>query len=452
MWLFSVLLVFFSICTFGKRDYVGVGEKLDGYHAEEYCRNKFRSHLATITNDQENVDAYKACMDVSPSGECYIGLRRDSVFQEWYFTENNHPDYDLPGYTNWNSLCGIFSGLNNARWDEEYCDTTVNENAFVCNVDIGMPQQYCGVQFNAWYDADSFNQDSGTFTDKSDNGLDTSYTSYGGQPKTYEKKDGDDGLNGHSIVTAKVNDMMTWGPNIPAGAYTIFTVARYEDTNKNRVFESTHRNWIGGFHGTKSGVYHNPNKGWITEHTDRFQTNWVISSTLPGLYRGNGHDYTLDARKNEYNSNPANFEGTVGHIMSNVHRSEMSDYAFAEMIIIEGIAVDSNQMDCIEAYLSHKYDINVESSYDPATRSAAVAVPPVYEFDNFNPGQGEVIKNSQYYKIYIDSNYIMYIYVIIAFIVVLNIACIARYCYVNRTNSQIRYKTVSIDSSTDVDI
>jgi hypothetical protein len=425
-----VLSVAFALLlgiSIAARRYRGVSEVLDGYAAEAFCNNEFGTNLATITSAQENADAIAACLSVDPNGECYIGLRRDSEFQSWYFTEENHPyAANAPAYMNWNQLCAVFSPLQTGRWDEEYCDVETTKHAFVCNADINNPQAFCVVDFTDWFRGDSFDESTGTFANKVANGVDAKFE--GG---TFAQETGVDGLNGFPTVYAATDAKIYWGPSIGVGDYTVFHVARYSGTSGGRLFDSETGAWLSGFHADKAGVaYHN---AWITPIVDHFKegTGWpyIISSDSWDVYRANGKPYQ-DLKGNRIDSK---------RITSNLR--EGSNFDFAELIFVDGVALDETKMACIEFYLSSRYGIAVESTY--SHQYAANAIPSIQFWDNFDySGKGGESDSSEYN---------VYFYVIAALVVV-NLLCIARYCMYSRHGAKKGYKTVRMQSETDADV
>lgn len=127
--------------------------------------------------------------------------------------------------------------------------------------------------------------------------------------------------------------------------YTLFNIARYIGTNKQRILQSYNEDSLYGFHGGKNGVaYYNK---WMTSQTNKFMpiTTWVISSTTPTSYRGNGTDYTTDSQL------------VLNYLPQlSINNKESSDCEVAEIIIYSSI-LTVTQIQQTELYLSGLYGI-----------------------------------------------------------------------------------------------
>ena len=92
---------------------------------------------------------------------------------------------------------------------------------------------------------------------------------------------------------------------LPSADYTLFYIARYNGSVKDRIFNGVNTNWASGFHGSASGIpvagcalHGDPNCGWITQDAylnplDLHGTDWVVGSDRSNSFRSNGVDRSL---------------------------------------------------------------------------------------------------------------------------------------------------------------
>jgi hypothetical protein len=187
-----------------------------------------------------------------------------------------------------------------------------------------------------WYLPD--NRSGTTWTDASTAGNDATCTSVNGPV-------GPSG--GLRYLYGGVNSSILWPSAILPSTYTLFHVARYNGTNKYRIFdgEAGGNNWLSGFWGNSSGVaYH---EGWLNI-SDRHGSNWVISTDQNSLYRSYSTGTTW------YSSTGG--AGVSTRLGINYITSEKSDWAVAEVIVYSRtLSVDEYTL--IHNYLKNKYNI-----------------------------------------------------------------------------------------------
>jgi hypothetical protein len=153
--------------------------------------------------------------------------------------------------------------------------------------------------------------------------------------------------------TALSQNIIISSTNIPN--YTLFSVARYNGINKQRIITTygPTDNGLYGFHNLKNGVaFHNTE--WITRQTSFTNTdNWILSTDYAYNYRCNGIPLVINPMKgitylppisiNGYPTSPTNLEN--------------SDYQVAD-IIIYNRQLTFSEIIKIEKYLFNLYGFN----------------------------------------------------------------------------------------------
>eukprot|EP01083_Nonionella_stella_P274229 930731_1 len=156
----------------------------------------------------------------------------------------------------------------------------------------------------AWYDATSIDIQNNVWTNKIGNDEDGFISVNTGLEVITETNNQNElYLNGQSVVSGTVESLLTFGQTDFVNAdHTIFNLCKYRDnaSSRMRILDATAYNGLYGHWWELSGVAHE-NK-WITQNTEtKFGDDWVLSSTCPDLYRGNGIILTTDASGNAVN-------------------------------------------------------------------------------------------------------------------------------------------------------
>jgi hypothetical protein len=133
--------------------------------------------------------------------------------------------------------------------------------------------------------------------------------------------------------------------------YTLFSVARYNGTSKNRIITTynSQDNGVYGFHSSKNGVaYHGNN--WITQSTNTFTNTdyWILSTDYAYSYRCNGIPLVQNAVVGTTYLPPISING---------YTNENSDYQIADIIIYDRQLLFSDIVK-IESYLFDLYGFN----------------------------------------------------------------------------------------------
>lgn len=132
--------------------------------------------------------------------------------------------------------------------------------------------------------------------------------------------------------------------------YTLFSIARYNGVNKQRIIEGINNNWLSGHWGTNTRVaYH---EGWVTSSSspaNAVLTEWVLSTDQRNLYRGNKIERgtsggTQDCRLSIHYGK---------YTFEYAERSDWAVYA----ILVYNRQLDSTEYTAVENYLSGLYGI-----------------------------------------------------------------------------------------------
>ena len=128
--------------------------------------------------------------------------------------------------------------------------------------------------------------------------------------------------------------------------YTMFYVARYNGSNKARIFDGTNNNWLSGFHGGKTGIAHH--NGWLTDTASKHGPHaWIIGTDAPNKFRTFGEDRVVN--KSVYNTTS---QITVN--MGQFYLTESSEWAIKEVIFYNRL-LTLNEIAKVESYLIKKY-------------------------------------------------------------------------------------------------
>lgn len=197
----------------------------------------------------------------------------------------------------------------------------------------------------AWYDGDSYVAGTKWVNKTGDTSNDILSTSF----ENIANITVNTHANGWKFLSGPANAGGIFTPLSLSTTYTLFHVAKYNGTQKERIFDAnwgaSAQNWLSGFHGGQAGVaFH---QGWITNYTNLHGTNWVLSSDQndPPLYRSNGVDRTLANVSANKLTTPASLAISV---------NERSDWAVAEFILYTR-TLTLAEIQTVEAYLRNKY-------------------------------------------------------------------------------------------------
>jgi len=152
-------------------------------------------------------------------------------------------------------------------------------------------------------------------------------------------------LNGKPILTGTTTTTLTWPTAILPPVYTLFHVAKYNGTNKNRIFTGYDRNWFSGWHNNRTAQAYHLN--WITATVNRYpQDNWLLSTDQNAIYRANKVNWTSAAPGSP----------SYAQLAVNTYNSEPSDWAIAEVMVFDRHLSPSEFM-YMEQYLNSKYQL-----------------------------------------------------------------------------------------------
>jgi hypothetical protein len=131
---------------------------------------------------------------------------------------------------------------------------------------------------------------------------------------------------------------------LPA-TYTLFHVARYNGSNRLRIFNGKTGNWLSGFWGSQTGVaYH---EGWVTSESGVNTTDWILSTDQNYLYRKNM--VTLGTGGGGTSNNL-----TINY--ANEITGEQSDWAVM-CVFVYNRTLDLTEITSMENYIKAQYGI-----------------------------------------------------------------------------------------------
>eukprot|EP01084_Bolivina_argentea_P180411 311702_1 len=245
-------------------------------------------------------------------------------------------------------------------------------NGYSCQFGI------CNLAITALYDGTSVDLTSGIWTDRSGNGNDGTITGSGGN--TYDGLDMSDVLylRDQEIFYGKPATHVEF-PMTVTPRHSVINLCKYNGATKRRIVQSSANNIVFGFWGGKSGVAHYLNT-WLTDYnTDRFGDNWVLSIQSNTQYYANGVKYSTT-------TGPEVAPGTLGINYGHV-TGEYSDFACAEVIIINDVILNDEQVQCFEEHFNEKYGFDIvapETEQETPVKICDVAVSALYDGDGIN--------------------------------------------------------------------
>ena len=231
-----------------------------------------------------------------------------------------------------------------------------------------------------WWDGNSYDDSQRAWTDKSSAG--NNITEISGLLK--KSKNGEEVQGDVDAVVAFPENMLE-----DLEEYTFISVAKYNGENKRRIFTTSTEsgeNFLFGFYGGKSGVYHTPS-GWKTPNVNHHGSDWTLSVVQPKLYRSNQANRTgfynpLDEGENEVPT----------RMTINGKSTEKSDWSVKEMIVYNR-NLKAGEYLAIEDALVEKYKIK-PNRYETSTLTgggSAEAWPQVIRDVPFKCGKGEAL-------------------------------------------------------------
>lgn len=148
-----------------------------------------------------------------------------------------------------------------------------------------------------------------------------------------------------TYVYGGVEEKFTLPDDLFDRQYTLFIVSKYNGDGKRRILTSSEGGWFSGHNAGKSGVAYHDN--WVTEDSNKYGDDWVLSTDQRNLYRANGRrlsGYGLDE----------SFPKDVG---VNITPSQESDFAIAE-IIVYNKELTEEEYTKVEQMLMEKYTLS----------------------------------------------------------------------------------------------
>lgn len=199
-----------------------------------------------------------------------------------------------------------------------------------------------------WWDGPSYDLTQRTWKDKSDKKNDIKeITGLLKKSKNGEEVQGD------------TDSVVAFPEELYDDEYTFISVAKYDGASKKRIFTGvTGDNFVLGFYGTHSGVYHVSPGGWQTQNTNRHGDDWTLSVIQPKLYRSNGVLRTAFRNPENEDTTPVPARITI-----NGWPTEKSDWSVKEMILYDRNLKPEEYL-AIEKALVEKYTTVKPKRYD----------------------------------------------------------------------------------------
>ena len=201
----------------------------------------------------------------------------------------------------------------------------------------------------AWYDTTSVNLGAGVWTDKSGNSYNATIN---GSPTLSANSGNGATGNFNELVGVAGPDSIIFPSGILPSTYSLFTVSRYNGSNKARIFSNNGggTTWLSGHWNNLTGVaYH---EGWLVDpHDYGWGNNWIINADHNYFYRANG-------RTSDSGTGGSGASTSVLSVSGPDLGAEQSDWAVAECVVYNR-NLNSTEISTMETYLSTKYGITL---------------------------------------------------------------------------------------------
>jgi hypothetical protein len=315
----------------------------------------------TITNIPEVLQT----ITVTATNATGTGAVSTGVKAGLYTPAFGTPDLTAEGFTV--PITNYVEGLN---W-------TISTTQTDANIKLNLPL----TATYARYKASDFNATNGTIPDSSGNGRAAATSS--GSPTLVTVGNSNGATNSFQVIRGNTGSSWDFkNPMFTNSNWTLATIARYTGGSRGRIFDSFGYNFLAGFWNGSSGVAHHD--GWVTDQTNRFGDNWVISLDYAYNYRGNGVSYGTAGGQN--------YMPQMG-----INLRENSDYEFAEVIFFDRQLSEAEILK-VEEYFAQTYGVTLgrasTGSYAP---NASVTVsnvlggtPVTINVATVNPSNGPV--------------------------------------------------------------
>lgn len=239
------------------------------------------------------------------------------------------------------SLSGIFI------YDSGGTPTTTDESGnsvTKLDVDVSVSGTILPNGIKCWYTGKSLDENGLKWNDASGNGNDIKGDNLKGLLKMAL-----DPVSG-KYVYGTVEDGIIIPFDFTGSNWTLFTVARYNDKKKSRIFDGTGVNWLGGWHGGRTGLAYY-GKGWATPQVNVHGSGrtWIQTTAYRTQFFSNGDKRTPDAT---FATGEA--PGKIAINMGKHQARESSDWAVHE-IIVYGRALSQKDRVKVEKYLLDTY-------------------------------------------------------------------------------------------------
>eukprot|EP01083_Nonionella_stella_P158434 515732_1 len=206
-----------------------------------------------------------------------------------------------------------------------------------------------------WYDGDSIDIANSLWIDKSSSQNDATINNnvglgvFNGNQTTHELFTDFNTTAVYGATTTQITFNVALHPT----NHTVFNYCKYRDVGtKRRILQGSLENSLFGFWNGRSGVgYIHP--VWISDSSNHFGTEWVLSAQQRDLYRGNRIDFTVGT---------GTFAQT-NQLMINLgaYPADTSDWACTEIIVLNQ-KIPLHEIQCIENYLVEKYSTNAPTT------------------------------------------------------------------------------------------
>jgi uncharacterized repeat protein (TIGR02543 family) len=168
------------------------------------------------------------------------------------------------------------------------------------------------------------------------------------------------------VLQGVTTDQITFGnPTTTGGAYTLFSLIRYNSTNtakQGRTLNSIDNTWFTGHWNQRAGVAYHENTWTRYDASVTPVTNWVLGTDYTNAYRSNGNQQPLYAAGGA-NLRPLGINAST----------EPSDFQVAEIILYDR-ALTLSEIKQVEDYLASTYGISAHTYSGTYTTSTSLAI------------------------------------------------------------------------------
>eukprot|EP01083_Nonionella_stella_P085068 235619_1 len=157
---------------------------------------------------------------------------------------------------------------------------------------------------------------------------------------------------GLPYLKGSVNDSIVFQTKVPFQVYTAIFLTRYRDTNQANIIECKQSDCAVGHRDGLVGVLYQDGSFLTSMASFSNPQTYLISTVQLGYYRANGYDIPTAGTPTHTNND---------QFCINCGSGASGDFEVYEVIIVQNIELTTSDIQCIEDYLTVRYNVALQS-------------------------------------------------------------------------------------------